>query len=100
MGPSGGYLLGFLAAAYVAGLLAERGTLRSWPLTALTLIAGNLVLYVPGVLWLGVYTGLDKAVNLGFIPFLAGDALKTVAGVGILMGANLLYKRPGGSAVA
>jgi biotin transport system substrate-specific component len=86
LGPTGGYLLGFLAAAYVAGLLAERGSLRSWRGTLLTLVLGNVVLYVPGVAWLGAYTGLQKAVSLGLLPFLAGDLLKTAAGAGLLGG--------------
>ena len=72
----------------MAGLLAERGTLRSLPGILLTLILGNIVLYVPGVIWLAAYTGLGKAVSFGFVPFLVGDALKTIVGVGLLSGAN------------
>ena len=86
LGPTGGYLLGFLAAAYLAGLLAERGALRSWPGTLLTLVLGNVILYIPGVIWLGAYTGMDKAVSFGLLPFLAGDALKIAAGWGLLSG--------------
>ena len=92
-GPTGGYLLGFLAAAYVVGLLAERGVLRHRFGAVLALIAGNIVLYVPGVLWLGVFTGLEKALSLGMFPFLAGDALKIAAGWGLLSGAALAVKR-------
>ncbi|MGA2481437.1 MAG: biotin transporter BioY [Spirochaetia bacterium] len=86
LGPTGGYLLGFLAAAYIVGFLAERGTLRSWPGTLLTLVLGNVILYIPGVIWLGAYTGMDKAVQFGFLPFLAGDVLKIAAGWGLLSG--------------
>ena len=92
-GPTGGYLLGFLAAAYVVGLLAERGVLRHGVGVLLTLFAGNIVLYVPGVLWLGVFTGLDKALSLGMFPFLAGDALKITAGWGLIRGAALAVKK-------
>jgi biotin transport system substrate-specific component len=93
LGPTGGYLLGFLFAAYVAGLLAERGALRSWAGTLLTLVTANVVLYIPGVLWLGAYTGLDKAVQFGLLPFLAGDVLKIAAGCGVLSGIAAVRER-------
>jgi biotin transport system substrate-specific component len=86
LGPTGGYLLGFLAAAYVVGLLAERGALRGWAGTLLALVLGNAILYIPGVAWLGAFTGMDKAIRFGLLPFLAGDVLKTAAGLGILSG--------------
>jgi biotin transport system substrate-specific component len=90
LGPTGGYLLGFVAAAFVAGLFAERGAARSRLGTLAMLIVGNIVLYVPGVLWLGVFTGMDRAVPLGFLPFVVGDLLKTAAGWGLLSGLSLV----------
>ena len=90
LGPTGGYLLGFVAAAFIVGLLAERGAARSWLGTLVMLIVGNLVLYVPGVIWLGAYTGMDRAVSLGFLPFVVGDLLKTAAGWGLLSGLALV----------
>ena len=89
LGPTGGYLLGFVAAAFVVGMFAERGSARSRLGTLVMLIVGNVVLYVPGVIWLGVYTGMDRAVSLGFLPFVIGDLLKTAAGWGLLTGAAL-----------
>ena len=89
LGPTGGYLLGFVAAAFVVGMFAERGAARSRLGTLVMLIVGNVVLYVPGVIWLGVYTGMDRAVSLGFLPFVIGDLLKTAAGWGLLTGAAL-----------
>jgi biotin transport system substrate-specific component len=90
LGPTGGYLLGFVAAAFVVGVFAERGAAGSRPGTLVMLIAGNVVLYVPGVIWLGVYTGMDRAISLGFLPFIVGDLLKTAAGWGLLTGAALV----------
>jgi len=90
LGPTGGYLLGFVAAAFIVGVLAERGALRSRLGTLAALVAGNLVLYVPGVVWLGAYTGMSRAVSLGFVPFVVGDLLKTAAGWGLLSGAALV----------
>ena len=95
LGPTGGYLLGFIAAAYLVGLLAERGALRSWPGTFLTLVLGNVVLYIPGIVWLGAFTGMDAAVKFGLQPFLAGDVLKIAAGWGILSGITAARQRAG-----
>ena len=90
LGPTGGYLLGFVAAAFVVGVFAERGAAGSRLGTLVMLIAGNVVLYVPGVIWLGVYTGMDRAISLGFLPFVVGDLLKTAAGWGLLTGMALV----------
>ncbi len=94
LGPTGGYLVGFLAAAYVVGLLVERGASRAWPATLAAMVAGNIILYVPGVLWLGVFTGMGKAVALGFVPFAIGDALKTIVECGIVSGVSIVLQRP------
>jgi biotin transport system substrate-specific component len=93
LGPTGGYLVGFLAAAYVVGFLAERGALRSWPGALLTLVLGNVILYIPGVIWLGAYTGMNKAVTFGLLPFLVGDGLKIAAGWGLLSGVSAARER-------
>lgn len=77
MGPTGGYLLGYLPAAALCGWLAERGWDRSVVLTALAMLAGNIVIYLPGLLWLGSMVGWDKPVLAwGMTPFLLGDLLK------------------------
>jgi biotin transport system substrate-specific component len=76
-GPTGGYLVGYMASVLVAGLLAIRGLDRK-PSTALiaALVAGAIV-YVPGLLWLGVTIDFDKPVlELGLFPFILGDLLK------------------------
>ncbi len=76
-GPTGGYLVGFVLAAVAAGWLAERGWDRRPATTALAMLAGNIVIYVPGLLWLGMIVGWDKPVlEWGLYPFLLGDAVK------------------------
>ncbi|MEM5494665.1 biotin transporter BioY [Hoeflea sp. AS16] len=77
MGPTGGYLLGYLLAAFVAGTLAERGMDRS-PLTAfVAALIASAVIYVPGVLWLGALFGWDQPILAwGLTPFILGDATK------------------------
>ena len=76
-GPTGGYLVGFVLAAVATGWLAERGWDRRPATTALAMLIGNIVIYVPGLLWLGMIVGWDKPVlEWGLYPFLIGDAIK------------------------
>ena len=77
-GPSGGYLVGFLAAVFVMGLLAERGMGRNILSTALAMLAGNMVIYLFGYAWLASLIGPGKAFVFGVQPFLWGDAIKLV----------------------
>lgn len=77
LGPTGGYLLGFLLAAALCGWLAERGWDRRFASTAAAMLAGNALIYAPGLLWLGATLGWDKPILAwGLLPFLYGDALK------------------------
>ena len=77
LGPTGGYLIGFVLAAVACGWLAERGWGRKVSTTLLMLLIGNAVLYAPGLIWLGTLLGWDKPILAwGLYPFLLGDALK------------------------
>ncbi|MDE0095763.1 MAG: biotin transporter BioY, partial [Gammaproteobacteria bacterium] len=85
MGPTGGYLLGFVLAAVLCGWLAERGWDRSSLRLVAAMILANGVIYLLGVAWLGSVVGWDKPVLAwGMIPFLYGDLLKIVLGAGLL----------------
>ena len=84
VGPTGGYLFGFLLAAVVLGWLAERGMGRSVASTVLAMVIGNIVIYLCGVAWLTNFIGLGKAVSVGVFPFLYGDALKLVVAAGFM----------------
>lgn len=79
-GPTGGYLVGFIAAAFVTGWLAERGWDRRPLLTALAMLIGNAVIYLFGLPWLamflGGFAGPKGALALGLLPFIPGDLLK------------------------
>jgi biotin transport system substrate-specific component len=74
--PTLGYLVGFIAAAYVIGLLAERGLERSVRTSLVPFLVGTLVIYAFGAGWLAVQFGIGKALTLGVLPFLVGDAIK------------------------
>ncbi|MFW2544979.1 biotin transporter BioY [Primorskyibacter sp. 2E107] len=76
-GPTGGYLAGYVLAVLTLGVAARAGWDRSPLRMGLALLAGNLVIYLPGVLWLGVLLGWDKPLlEWGLLPFLLGDVLK------------------------
>lgn len=78
VGPTAGYLAGFLAAAYVVGLLSERGWDRKLWAAATSMIIGNVIIYAAGILWLSRFVGWEAVLRTGFLPFLPGDALKIV----------------------
>ena len=78
VGPSGGYLVGFVAAAFGIGLLAQRGMDRSILRTALAMVVGTLVIYLFGYAWLASLIGMEKAFLFGIQPYLWGDAMKLV----------------------
>jgi len=80
IGATGGYLIGFVIAAYMIGLLAERGLERSMRTALIPFLVGTLIIYLCGVSWLAVVLGsLSKALMAGLIPFLIGDAIKLIA---------------------
>jgi biotin transport system substrate-specific component len=76
IGPTGGYLVGFLAAAYLVGLLSERGWDRKPWSTAVSMVIGNAIIYALGVLWLAYYVGWGNVLSTGVLPFLPGDIIK------------------------
>lgn len=92
VGPTGGYLAGFAAAAYVTGFLAERKFDRSFTTSVFAMVLGNIIIHAFGVAWLTVYAGA-KSFQIGCLPFLAGDALKIVTAAILLpSGWKLLEK--------
>jgi len=76
IGPTGGYLIGFVIAAYLVGFLSERGWDRHFHTTLITMLLGSGVIYLCGLAWLVTFTGVDKVLIMGFYPFLPGDILK------------------------
>ena len=77
LGPTGGYLVGFVLAAGVVGWLAERGWDQRPVWTALAMVVGNLVIYAVGVSWLAVYLGdLGTALVQGALIFVRGVLVK------------------------
>ena len=94
MSGTGGYLVGYVLAAGVCGWLAERGMDRNFASTALVMLIGNALIYVPGLLWLGALYGWDKPIFAwGLTPFILGDATKLVLAAALMPMAWTLIKK-------
>ena len=91
MGPTGGYLLGFVLAAAVAGWIVERR--RDAAGLALAVVAGSIAIYAPGVLWLARFVGLGMAIELGLVPFVWGDLLKAGLAFALALGGAAVVRR-------
>jgi biotin transport system substrate-specific component len=83
LGPTGGYLVGFILAAAVAGLAARRGEPLGWTRAVCCGLLGILVAYAVGVAWLAraLQLGMRQAVVAGFVPFILPDVVKTLLAV-------------------
>ena len=84
LGPTGGYLAGFVAASFYVGRSIRRANEGFWQVAAILLI-GDGILLCCGVLWLKLITGFwfTKLLFIGFIPFIPGDILKVAAAAAI-----------------
>ena len=78
IGPTGGYIVGFLISSILLGFLANRGWGKTWKTTAIAMILGVCIIFLIGVSWLSVYIGLMPAVLNGFLPFIYADCLKII----------------------
>ena len=95
IGPTGGYLMAYPVAAFLAGYLAERGFDRRYLTSVVAMLAGLLVIYACGSVWLGLFArsgaqstpmGLQAALVTGIYPFIVADVLKLIVAAGILPG--------------
>jgi biotin transport system substrate-specific component len=95
LGPTGGYLMSYPLAAFVTGWLAERGFDRRYLTSILAMLAGLVIIYACGTLWLGLFArslsgsgaiGLSAALAAGVYPFVIPDLIKLAAAAGIVPG--------------
>ena len=89
-GPTGGYLIGFLLASYVIGILANRGWDRSMTKTLGAMLAGTAIIFILGIAWLSTFIGFEKAVAAGMTPFILSEGLKIALAVIVM---PLIWKR-------
>jgi biotin transport system substrate-specific component len=87
LGPTGGYLAGYLAAAIVMGLLAERGWDRSLGRVVVMMTTGHAIIFAFGLAWLAYLVGPAKAWLVGAAPFVVGTVLKTALAAALLKAA-------------
>lgn len=104
LGPTGGYLMAYPIAAFVAGSLAERGFDRRYLTSVLAMLAGLSVVFLFGVTWLAFFAapaplGLPTALQSGLYPFVLVDLVKICVAAAILPGVwAVLGRRPDPSA--
>jgi biotin transport system substrate-specific component len=84
LGPTGGYLFGFIAAAFLTGWLAERRWDRHVSTAVLSMLVGNAVIYATGLGWLSIYVPNRSVASFGVVPFLIGDIIKIALAATVL----------------
>ena len=80
MGPTGGYLLGFLIAVYAMAYIREKFELSM----VYNCMLGHMLIYIPGVLWLSTLIGMEAAIYKGFIVYIPTGTMKIVALVALM----------------
>ena len=99
LGPTGGYLLAYPAAAGLISILVRRAGLSRWVggygSAVASAAAGSLLILACGGLWLAVLTHgtAQSTLTIGVVPFLPGEALKIAAAAGVRMGSQRLRRR-------
>lgn len=97
IGPTAGYLFGFVGAAFVTGWLAERGRDRSVVLLFAAMAVGHIVILLAGFGWLafGLGLGAAKAWQVGLAPFIAASLVKNALGATLMPAARRIVDRRG-----
>ena len=84
--PTGGYILGYIAAALILGFLFDKGIAKSYVKTFLSLLLVSVIIFILGALVLMLFAPIKNVFMAGVLPFIPGDMLKVVA-------ATLLFPR-------
>ncbi len=84
LGPTGGFLLGFLGAAWLAGRMVERGWNRRFGMSLAAMLICHAFIFLAGLPWLAQSAGWQRAIDGGLLPFLPGAALKSLAVAALL----------------
>ena len=97
LGPTAGYLFGFVAAAFITGWLSERGWDRSVPRLFLAMGLGHILILAAGFAWLafGVKLGVEKAWLVGLAPFMTASLIKNALGAALLPAVRHVLDRRG-----
>jgi biotin transport system substrate-specific component len=97
VGPTGGYLAGFVLAAFATGWLSERGWDRSVPRLFVAMAVGHIVILAAGYGWLavGMKLGFEKAWLVGIAPFIAASLIKNALGAALVPAIRRIVDRRG-----
>ena len=82
--PTGGYLVGYLIAAFMTGFIVEKIQKKTLPVALLALLAGSGIIFATGAAYLSTFVGIKQAILIGIVPFLIGDLFKIVAALKLL----------------
>ncbi len=102
LGPTGGYLMCYPLAAFVTGLLAERGFDKRYFTSVLAMAAGLAIVFAGGVVWLALFSrpaaaGFDAALRGGLYPFFPADIVKIFVAAAVMPAVWALTGRTQGS---
>jgi biotin transport system substrate-specific component len=75
-GPTGGYLVGFIPAAFICGFLVENGWGKSFFSTIGIMTIGTIVIFICGLSWLKIFIGNENVMLMGFFPYVTGALIK------------------------
>ncbi|MES2769240.1 MAG: biotin transporter BioY [Bdellovibrionota bacterium] len=93
MGATGGYIFGFILAGYVVGKFTEMAWDKSLGKSLIAMTVAQLLIFVPGLLWLGQFVGYANVLEQGFYPFIIGGIIKTLlAGSSSVLAWTLIKK--------
>jgi biotin transport system substrate-specific component len=97
LGPTAGYLYGFVTAAFITGWLAERGWDRNIALLFVAMAIGHVAIFIAGFAWLayGIGLGADKAWAVGVVPFIAASVIKNALGTVLMPALRRIVDRRG-----
>jgi len=93
VGTTGGYLVAYLAAAWVVGLAADKGFARNPVVMGVAMLAGEAIILSLGFLWMAYLLGFEKAFAFGVGPFIVADILKLALAAAIVPAIGSLLKR-------
>jgi biotin transport system substrate-specific component len=93
VGPTGGYLLSYLAAAWIVGRAADKGFARNPLALGAAMFAAEIVVLGMGFLWMAYLFGSEKAFTFGVGPFIIADVLKLALAAAIVPAVGSLFKR-------
>lgn len=95
VGPTAGYLIGFVPAALVTGWLSERGWDQSVPRLFVAMGLGHCIILACGYLWLalGMKLGFEKAALVGLVPFIWATVIKNALGAALVPAVRRIVDR-------